>query len=169
MRSQLSQPFGFRVPSQTPVGSSGVQSTKSQSSSHLSSHSSSLFLAPMLHGASSPLTSRAPSNCGSNITCGTQGDNEDDSQLAPLRWFSQLQRLAAAESHTSGNAPHNSRVHAPPSQRSSGILAQDQQSARDNDDCPSPPPRPVGICTLNLDLLLAPFNLTQLPLHVLWR
>ena len=69
--SQLGQPFGFKVPSQTTVSSRGGQSTNSHSSSRLSSHSLSVFSAPVSRGASSAPTSCVSSTCGSNSVFGT--------------------------------------------------------------------------------------------------
>ena len=101
-RSQPGQPFGFRIPSPATVSFGGTQSTKSHGSSCPSSHSSSVFSAPISHGTSSAPTSLAPSNCGSNSTYRTQGD--EDSQLAPPRRSLQLHLSVAAENRASDAA-----------------------------------------------------------------
>ncbi|KAF9228179.1 hypothetical protein BS17DRAFT_813129 [Gyrodon lividus] len=120
MVSQSGQQFRFKLPSQSStaqyIGCSAqagmisvprdhaalarcTPSFKGYQSSLPSSHGSSVFSAALSCGGStaptSAPTSRAPSECRSNGDYGTQCDDANTYQLAPLRQSSQLQALAA--------------------------------------------------------------------------
>ncbi|KAI6040682.1 hypothetical protein EDC04DRAFT_2893864 [Pisolithus marmoratus] len=138
--SQPGQPFSFKLPSQASTGS--TQSTRS-SNSDLSSGNLSIFLAPISQG-SSVVSSHPVSECRSNSAY-QQQDIWGGSQLALPKQLSQLHMLAMAEDHTLDTSQCNSHVHTHSSRSFSGTPIQGQHPVHDNDP-PSPPPRPLGLC-----------------------